>query len=350
MSLSRRRMLQGSLAAVAAAQGLLSSRSWAQSGQVVFTATGGTWQENARKAWLNEFEKATGVKVVDVVASPVLPKLQAMVEAGNVEWDLMDLDQSNVGLAAERNLIEKIDYSIVKTDGLPKSAYGEYSVSYGFYSTNLIYNPKKFAGRRAPRGWADYWNVKDFPGTRALRNNPTVNLEAALIADGVPRDKLYPLDLDRAFRSLDRIKPHIKTWWTTGAQSIQLVADGEIDIGTTWNSRAINAKAAGRDVELSWTDGSLHPLVFVVAKGAKNKANAMRLISFIIEAKSQARMADLNKDAPSNVKAMEFIDPNVAKLFPTYPTNLAQMFVFDDPYWVKNRPAITERFTKWLAS
>src|SRR5262249_38150551 len=74
----------------------------------------------------------------------------------------------------------------------------------------------------------------------------------ALLADGVPADRLYPLDIDRAFKKLDRIKPHIKVWWREGNQSQQLIRDGELDMMSIWNGRASELKEAGVAVELIW--------------------------------------------------------------------------------------------------
>ena len=57
----------------------------------------------------------------------------------------------------------------------------------------------------------------------------TPNLEFALIADGVPMDKVYPIDIDRAFKSLSRIKSAVPKFWDTGALSSQMLADKEAD-------------------------------------------------------------------------------------------------------------------------
>ncbi|MFX7784760.1 extracellular solute-binding protein, partial [Acinetobacter baumannii] len=82
-----------------------------------------------------------------------------------------------------------------------------------------------------------------------MRKQPFLTLEAALIADGVPMDQLYPLDLDRAFKKLDQIKSHISLWWTTGAQSVDVIASGEVDMGVAWDSRVSASRLAGQPVE-----------------------------------------------------------------------------------------------------
>src|SRR5205823_2462578 len=89
-------------------------------------------------------------------------------------------------------------------------------------------------GGTQPKSWADWWDVKKFPGARSMRDHPVDNLEFALIADGVAMDKLYPLDVDRAFKKLDQIKPHVNVWWSTGQQPAQLLLDKQFWIDDAW--------------------------------------------------------------------------------------------------------------------
>ena len=59
---------------------------------------------------------------------------------------------------------------------------------------------------------ADFFDLKRVPGKRMIRKDSQAMLEMALIADGVPLDKLYPLDVDRAIAKFATIKdcdPHL---------------------------------------------------------------------------------------------------------------------------------------------
>jgi len=98
--------------------------------------------------------------------------------------------------------------------------------------------------------------VKKFPGRRALRNHPIATLEAALMADGVAPDKLYPLDVDRAFRKLEEIKPNVTVWWTSGAQSAQLLTTAEVDMVMAWNGRITALTKEGAKVASPTTRAS----------------------------------------------------------------------------------------------
>ena len=338
----------------AAAAGLaLSSsafRAWGQqSRQLVISATGGSWQESARKAYFEPFAKERQMRVIDVPGAS-LAKLAAMVAAKKVEWDVMDFPGSQLGTAVTQGLIEKIDYSVVKKDSsVPKDAYGEYSIAYGYYSTNMIYNTDSFKGR-TPASWRDFWDQKAFPGPRSLRRAPHFTLEAALLADGVPMEQLYPLDLDRAFRKLDEIKPYVKAWWATGDQSIAFVASGDAHMGVTWNSSVVAARQDNRAVEIVWNQAALSPTLWIVPKGAPNKDAAMEFLNYIVQKEPQVRMALLNKSAPVNTAALAGLDPSILRYFPTVPEHRKGMFILGEvDFWGPRFTAINERFLKWIS-
>lgn len=177
-----------------------------------------------------------------------------------------------------------------------------------------------------------------------------LQMEWALLADGVPADELYPLDTDRAFSKLDEIRPHVR-WWDSGAESVQLVAQGESAIGTSFASRVQNAAKDGVPLELVWNQGGIGNTYLVVPKGATNRDNAMRLINSIIQAEAQARMSTLNEQAPANPSALDLIDPGLARQLATYPENARHMFYVDEQgYWAENYEQVKRRFDLWLRS
>src|SRR5262249_42738465 len=208
----------------------------AQAKQLVVCSWGGAYQEAQRKTMFQPFERETGIKVVE--ASPTdYGKLKAMVQSGNAEWDLVDVGDLNVIAGTKDNLLEPLDYQTIDTRDVFPQVVHKFGIGTIYYSTVLAYSTKKYAKGDHPKSWAQFWDVAKFPGPRTLRNNPLDNLEFALLADDVPLDKVYPLDVERAFRSMDRIKKHINVWWTTGAQPAQLLADGEVDLAASWNGR-----------------------------------------------------------------------------------------------------------------
>ena len=337
----------GSLLLGALAAPLLLRRTTPSDNVVFFNGGGGRWQANARKAWFEPFEQSTGISVVDTFPFN-LGKLETMVKTQSVQWDLTDIPSVMVGEAIRRDLLEPIDYNVVDRNLLPSVNYGSHYVVYTRYSYNLLYSTRRYKGK--PDSIADLWNMQQFPGPRSLRQLPVPLLEWALIADGVNVAELYPIDVDRALRKLDEIK-HAIRWWSSGAESIQLVAQGEADIGASFNTRIMQARDEGVEMDISWNHGALAGLYMVVPKGAKNKHNAMRLINAMIGAEGQSRMALLNGSAPVNPRAFDYIDPDMATDFATHPTNASRMFAIDEQgYWAKNYLTVKEQFDEWLLS
>lgn len=147
--------------------------------------------------------------------------------------------------------------------------------------------------------------MKNFPGTRALRNDPTTVLEAALLADGVARDKLYPLDVDRAFRKLEEIKPHVTVWWTSGGQSAQLLHDGEVDMTMIWNGRASAVMKDDPDVAFTFNDGILQNTQLCILKNAPNLSDAVRFVNAAVSPELQANLPLYIDYGPGNPAAFK---------------------------------------------
>jgi putative spermidine/putrescine transport system substrate-binding protein len=166
----------------------------------------------------------------------------------------------------------------------------------------------------------------------------------------VPADKLYPMDIDRAFRKLDEIKPHIKVWWTQGTQSQQLLRDGEVDMIAMWNARATELGDQGVPVELVWHQAERHDSHWLVAKGTPRARNAWRFIDFAIQPRLQADFCRRLSYGPLNPKAFEFVPPDQARRLPTYPEHVKVGFTHDATWLTPHLPGLKERFTQWLAA
>src|SRR5690606_373819 len=117
-------------------------------------------------------------------------------------------------------------------------AKDDYAIGWSYFSSVMAWR----SDTKAPTTWADFWNVKDFPGKRTLPDVPSMVLPVALLADGVPMDKLFPLDIDRAFRSLEKIRDHVSVWWTAGSQPPQLLQDKEVSYAMTYSGRVYGKK------------------------------------------------------------------------------------------------------------
>lgn len=319
-------------------------------GELIVGSWGGSTGALHKKHFFDPFTAATGIKVIDV-APTSYGKLKSMVEANAPEWDvtlLIDIGQAK--RAANEGLTEEIDYSVVVNGAdLVPEARGSHWTAGEIETVLMGYRTDKFKDKH-PMSWKDFWNVDAFPGNRALHNWCVTTMEAALLADGVPANALYPLDIDRAFASLDKLKPHVKVWWDVSAQgtSQQLLKDGEVDILNGWTGRFGPLILGGDPVNMEYGEGLYTISPWVVVKGAKNLKNAMLFLDFVARPEPQAALHSELIYGPTNPKALPLIKPEIAKLLPTDPENLKKTVLIDTEYWQAKEAEVTERFTAWL--
>jgi putative spermidine/putrescine transport system substrate-binding protein len=248
-------------------------------------------------------------------------KLRAMVDTKNVEWDVAQLSRASVlNLMKIGDYWEKIDYSLVDTDNIDPVFRHEFACDMLPYATIAAYRTDVFGGK-APQNWADFWDTKTFPGPRSMIGGASnsIELEFALLADGVPIDKIYPIDIDRAFASLSKIKPAVVKWWETGAVPAQMLTDKEVVMTTAWNGRISAIQDAGAPVEIMWNQGRLARDAWTVPKGAANRVNAMKFIAFTTLPIPQARLSSLIPYGFVNRKAPEYMTEERLSMLPTSP-------------------------------
>jgi putative spermidine/putrescine transport system substrate-binding protein len=318
-------------------------------GQITFVSQGGAYQEAQTSAILDPAAKALGITINQDSVPDAWPSIKTQGSTGKVTWDVVDTPTVNCIRGGEQNLIEKLDFSkIPNAAGMPSSYKTPYSVAYEFYSSVLAYNRSKFS-KGAPSSWADFWDVKKFPGRRALRNNPLATLEAALVADGVPKDKLYPLDVDRAFRKLEQIKPSITVWWTSGGQSAQLLHDGEVDMIMMWNGRASAIMKEDKNIAYTYNDGILQNTQLCILKNSPNLQTALKFINAAITPEYQAGLPLLIDYGPGNPAAFgtKKISAERAAQLPNSAANAAKQALMSYTWWASPEGEKAEK--RWLA-
>lgn len=345
--LTRRAWLGG--AAAAAAGPFVWTRRASAAGKVVIRTIGGAYEEANVKAIFEPFTKATGIEVVKVPAS--LGKLLAMFESGNIELDIVDAGELGLLSLNQKGALEKIDYKSWKlTNPEDMDHRRDTMVADIYFSTVLAYNTQVFATGKHPRGWAEFWDLKRFPGPRMLTDLAAgaVDLEFALLADGVPKDKIYPIDLDRAFKSLDRVRPSIRKFWDTGALSAQMLADKEVVLGSIWNGRLQAIADKGAPLAIEWNEAALQVQFWGIMKGARNVENAQRFIEFACQPQIQATHAGLIPYGPTNRQAFKHIKADLAARLPSSPEHKQKAFLHSAQWWADNRSKVSERWSQWL--
>ena len=204
--------------------------------EVVIVNWGGNSIPAYTKAFGEAFEKQSGIKVALDGTGPLPAKIRAMVQSGKVVWDLIDFDASKAVVLDAEGLLQPIDYSIVdKNKVYPGWAY-KAGVAFYIYSSVLTFDTAKLKEEK-PNSWKDFWDVKKFPGQRALRKTPEGGIEACMMAAGRSPKDVYPIDIDLAVSKVKELKSNLITW-NTGSQSQDVLRNGEVVMAQLWHSRA----------------------------------------------------------------------------------------------------------------
>lgn len=346
---SRRGLLKGGalLGSTLIAPSLLSagcSSSSGASGRLTFTSDGGAYQEAMTKAWLDPFQKEAGITVTQ--DSPKdYAKLKAMVQSKNVTWDIMTAGDSFGLNDADKSLLEPLTQAdIPQIADINPEFVQSHRVGHEVFANVMAYRTDAFGGK-TPENWKDFFDVQKFPGKRGLRQFSGGGIfEYALLGDGVDPKDLYPLDIERAIAKLDSIKSHI-VWWTSGAQSAQLIADKEVVLCHMWNGRVYDIQQNNTPVEIQWNQHFAQADYLTIPKGAADVAACKKLISYILDSKNNARLTDYLPYGPTNTKATDVNEKVVGQL----PTDHADVAAyFDDTYRSENTAKNDKLFQDWL--
>jgi putative spermidine/putrescine transport system substrate-binding protein len=206
---------------------------------MTFVSFGGAYQDAQKTAMTDPYAAANNI-TMNQDGPTDYAKIKAMVESGNVLWDVVDADPF-FAIGNCDKYAEKLDFSVIDTSKMPKDFVSDCAVPSMTYSYVLMYNKEKYPN--PPQNWRDFFDTTKFPGKRALQNAAQGGgYEAALLADGVPKDKLYPIDYGRAEKKLDSIKKDL-VFWDSGAQSQQMMEKGE-----TGSERTVGQCETGKPV------------------------------------------------------------------------------------------------------
>lgn len=275
-----------------------------------------------------------------------LAGVRVQVQSGAPGWDVAHLGAEDCAIGAAEGLFEPLDYSVVNAEGIPEGARAENWVGTNTYSVVLAWRTDKY-GDNPPKDWKDFWDVEKFPGRRALSVYPQEMMEIALLGDGVAPDQVYPLDTERSLAAIEKIKPHISVWWSSGAQSAQLLKDGEVDMEAIWGSRIAGVIADGAPVKFTYQDGVMGFGCVAILKGSKNLAAAQKLVANIISPEIQARIPTMmGYYGPANKQAFEVekFPAEVLAQSNASPENAAKQVLMQPIWWAENMQDVQEDF------
>ena len=333
---------------------------------ITVVSWGGPYERSQRKAYFEPFTKATGIRIDIERYDGGLEELRRQVNGGDVDWDLVDMTMADNRAACRQGLLEPIDHSRLHPapDGTPASgdfidgALTECGVAQIVYAMVAAYNRDAFPGER-PARIADIFDLRRFPGTRALQRSPEANLEWALRSYGVPREELYQLlSTDRglrlAFERLDRIRDHV-VWWTSTDQPVEMLISGEAVLASEYNGRLFEVAAIqGHPIEIIW-DGQVYELgTWGIPRGTRRRDEVHEFIRFATGTHPLAEQARYIAYGPARRSSMKLVSTHaetgvdMRPHLPTNPVNFRTAILKDTEWYASLYDRIKARFDAWL--
>lgn len=365
--LSRRTLLRTAAAAmtipaIARTTAAFAQEKLAGSGEVVVYSYGGSFTDGVRRLVYEPFTKATGIKVVDVVADLAEPQVKAMSQAGRIDWDIAYVQPQNYPSMHEAGMFVPIDYNIWDEEslaGTPPRARLKDAIELFSVGLLLAYDQRAFP-KGGPKNWKDFWNIRDFQGSRGLNALDNVrNPVIALLAAGVPHKDIWPLTddkLDHAFAKLNEIKPSITKWWIAGGEPTQLLINREYAMTTAFDGRVLATIRQGAPIKMAWDGAYLRPQYGTILKGGPNTANAQKFVAFLNRSKNAAGWTQATGYPGPNTNQLDHLPVELIPLLNINP-EISSKTVIEDAAWLASkRPDgktnvdyLQERWVAWRA-
>ena len=347
----RRAMLAGGLAMPFINR--LITPAYGQSRVLNFASYGGSYGDAIRKAWLDPFEKDTGIKVnLGVNASLALAKLQVMNPSG-ADWDIVDLTGAEYNIAVKQNMLLPMDRKVVDVSKIYPEYVGSHGYGYALYVWVMGWDRRKISDADAPKSWAEFWDMAKYPGKRTLHQvrSSWNTIEAALMADGVAPDQVNPPDVERALKSLDRLGKKNIVWSKTNQEPVQNLISGETPLAGLFTGRAIIANRGGAQIGFSLAQASVGGDSLSVIRNAKNPAEAFMLLNYI--ATRGDRAAEFTAITSYGVPQMDVAAllpaaaTDIKDALPTNPALKGRIVLEDDDWGATHLEQAVARFREW---
>lgn len=373
------RKLLGAAAVVAAP--FAATGAWAQdlpacencADSMVLMSWGGAYQASQVAAYAEPYAAATGVTITwDEGANESISKMRAAREAGNSPYDLVDVEGPDSQRACDEGLAIEIDVDAAlaaapdgtsATDDFGPSLVNDCFIPQIVFSTTFGYRTDVAEWNGAvPTSLCDIFDLEKFPGKRSLEGRPKKNLEWALLCDGVPQAELYDVlssegGVERALAKLDTIKDNV-VWWSAGAETPQLLADGEVVMGSTYNGRLFSAIVEqNQPIGMLW-DWQVFDFDGWVVPAGLDEARMNRVMHFLNFATDTQRLADQAKYisyGPARASSQPLVATHatlgieMAPHMPTNPANQKNFLVNNIEWWADNSDEVEAKFQAWLA-
>ena len=343
-STTRRGLMAGALTAA------MAQRATAQGNTLNVAGYGGALNDYLTKDFAVPFEQKTGIKVnFGSGASLALAKLQT-TSGGAAQWDMINLTGGEYVSAVKDKLIVPYDYSVINTSHVPAEYKEQYGIKFSLYLFVMCWDRKKIPDDKAPKTWAEFWDTKRWPGKRSLDANISdgSTLEQALLADGVPLNKLFPLDVERALKSLDKLGRSNIIWHNANQEPVQQLTSGAVSLAAAFDGRVLLANKAGANLGFTPDYAGVSGNYYCVSAASANKKEAMQFLNFMLtDNEGDAAYMTSTAYAIPNTAALPLVPKEIQAILPTNPALQHKVFIKNDAWWAANLDKTVQRFKEW---
>lgn len=332
-----------------------------QGANLTFTSWTGPYMRSQMLGFVRPYEKENGVRVDVKHYNGGINEIRDQVESANVIWDVVDLTQADSLRACDEGLLEDIstvslpngnDGTNFKEDFV-EGALNTCGVGVIVWATAFAYN-NNIDAKTSPSSISDFFDTKKYPGPRAIRKDPTVIMEWALMADGVARDDVYalletPEGVERAFKKMDAIRPGLKLW-SSGREPVRLLNNDDVVMSMVWaTTGAVAAKESGSDFSIIWDGRVIELDLFGIVKGSRNKAAAVDFIRYASSSKGLASMVGHLPNGPTRKSSLSLLSDEVLAQIPNGPAYKDMQSIRSNAqWWSTNHSMLEETFNAWL--
>jgi len=331
--------------------------------EITFTSWTGPYMRSQMLGFVRPYEETTGARVYVEHYAGGINEIRDQVESANVVWDVVDLTQADSLRACNEGLLENLE-GVELPDGVDGTNYRDDFVEGALnpcgigvivWATVFAYDRGAFGGN-PPSSIEDFFDTKTYPGPRAIRNDPTVIMEWALMADGVKREDVYPLletpeGIKQALAKMDAIKPGLLLW-ENGREPVRLLRNGEVVMSSVWaTTGAVASREEGANFSIVWDGRVIELDLFGIPKGSQNKDAAIDFIRFASSSESLAAMARYLPNGPTRRSSLELLSEEVLAQLPNGPAYAEKLSIHSDAeWWARNHEVLEEAFDAWVES
>ena len=327
---------------------------------LTFTTWTGPYMRSQMLGFVYPYENETGKTVSVAHYAGGINEIRDQVESANVVWDVVDLTQADSLRACEQGLLEPIDHSVLP-DGADGASYQKDFIEGALnpcgvgviaWATIFAYDTQVFTDK-TPTTIGDFFDIKKFPGQRAIRQDPSVIMEWALLADGVPVDQIYETlsteaGVNRAFAKLDQIKPYI-VWWRNGRDPIRLLNGSKVAMSSIWATTGVEgSQEEGSHYAVEWDGRVIEMDLFGIVKGSRHLSEAVEFIKYASSSQSLAEQAKYLPNGPTRQSSLALISEQVRSRLPNGSLHGDKVFLISDAqWWADNHDALAKQFAIW---